>query len=160
MQTFSIRWFEKSSVAFFVVPRLIGWARFHGRKYVDKARMIAPFGDYFFNTLVFSEIVAADEFNLQAIFLSQSLCVSPNLFPKWFRPLGIVEDPYTVGIQETSHPRSITDTRNSPCNDHPIKAGKRSPYFACMTISEKFHQPSPQNQNIFEETCSHMAKPA
>jgi hypothetical protein len=122
--------------------------------------MIAPFGDYFFDTFVFSKVLAADEFNRQAIFLSQSLCVSPNLFPKGFCPLGIVENPDTVSIQETGHPRSIADTRNSPCNDHPIKAGKRSPYFACMTISEKFHQPSPQNQSIFEETCSHMAKAA
>ena len=53
MQTFSIRWFKESSVALFVMPRLIGWARFHDRKYVDKARMIAPLETFkdFCNTM-------------------------------------------------------------------------------------------------------------
>jgi hypothetical protein len=57
-------------------------------------------------------------------------------------------------------PVLCADARDRTCNDHAIKAGKRSPYFACMTISEKFRLLSPQNKNIFEETCSHMAKAA
>ena len=144
MQTFCIFWLKKSSMALFVMPGFIGWARLHGRKYVDKTRMIAPSRDNFFVMLLFSEVLATDEFNLQPMLLSQPFSVHSNLFPKWFRPLGIVEDPYALGLQETGHSPSIADTRNSARNDNAVEAGKISTYFRSVTVSEKLRKLFPR----------------
>jgi hypothetical protein len=98
MQTFGLRWFKERVVALFVMPGFIGWARLHGGEYVDQARMISPFRNYFFDSAFFSEVLATDEFNLHPMLLSQPFSVYSNLFPKWFRPLRIVEDPYALGL--------------------------------------------------------------
>ena len=86
------------------MPRLVGWARLHGRKYMDKARMIPPFHDYLLDTLLFAEVLAADEFNIQAMFLGQSISINTHLFPKRLSPLGVIENPDTAGIQKCGHP--------------------------------------------------------
>lgn len=83
MQTFCILWFKERSMALFLMPGFVGWARLHGRKYMYKARMIASLGDNFLDTFLFSAVLATDEFNLQPMLLSQSFSVKWNLFPVW-----------------------------------------------------------------------------
>jgi len=131
-------------MALFVMPGFIRGTGLHGREYVHKTRMIAPFGDNCFDSAFFSEVLAADEYNLQALLLSQAFGVYSNLFSKRFRPGGIVEDPYAVGLQETGHSCSIADAGNSAGDYHPIKAGQGSSYFRSMTVSEKLHKLFPR----------------
>jgi len=71
---------------------------------MDKARMIPLFRDYLFDTILFPEVLAADEFNIQAMFLGQSISINTNLFRKRLSPLGVIENSDTTGIQKSGHP--------------------------------------------------------
>ncbi len=105
------------SVCLLVVPWFESHACFHCGKNVYESGGIATFGDYFLNTFVLAEVLLADELNINAIFLGDSLCVFINEIAQRRCPHLKIKNPDAMSKKKVSYSTRITDVRQGSLDD-------------------------------------------
>jgi len=126
VQTLAVSRFEKGLVGLFVMPWLIGLTGLHGGKDVHQSGLgAAPFEDLA-DAVFLSEILLADEFDLQTVFFGYPLGVIAQFISEWFGKTRVIKDTNAIGSEKSGHPLGIAKGRQCSLNDHSIKTREDS----------------------------------
>jgi len=115
---------KKRPAHLFVMPGLKRGTGFQGGEDMHQSRMIPALGDDLLDPFFLAEIPLPDKFDLQTIFLSQTLRPETNLVPQGLGKLGVIKNTDAFGSQMTTHGIGITDVGKGPGNHNPIEARK------------------------------------
>ena len=126
VQALAVIRFEEGLVGLFVAPRLVGLTWLHGREDMNEPGVIASFLEDLLNACFFSEILLADEIDLETIFRGNPFGILPQFISKGFRKTRVVKDTDVLVAQVAGHPLSIAERGQSSLNHHTIKAGENS----------------------------------
>jgi len=139
MQTFGVHRPEIGFSVFLVVPRLLGTTQFHRRKNVNQAWMLASLSHNFFYPFFLTKAFLADEIDLEAIFICQSLGISPDFLSQRLGSLGIIKDADAVVIQIAGHSCGVANAGDRPGEDHSVKNRQIAANLGGMTVWKKCH---------------------
>lgn len=88
---------------------------------MDESRVIAAFGDDFFNPLFLTEVSLEDELDFKSIVTGDGPGAFINHIAHGRGPLLKIENPDTGSIEETRDSSRITNIRQSSLDDYSVK---------------------------------------
>ncbi|MBU2548469.1 MAG: hypothetical protein KKB20_08680 [Proteobacteria bacterium] len=139
VQALGLPGLEKGLMGLLVMPGFVCRTRIHGRKYMNPARLIISLFYDRPDTLFFSEVLFADEFDLKVVFLGQPFGIGTDFCSQRFGPPGIVENSGPMGIQAGGHSSRVAGAGDRPGDNHLGEARPVTAYFGGVTVDEKFH---------------------
>jgi len=102
VQAFALIGFQKGLAALFVMPRFECRALFHGRENPDQPRMLAAFGQHFFDPVFLAEVLFTNKFNLDSMIGCKLFSILPQLITERFGKLRVVENKLCVSSSAIS----------------------------------------------------------
>ena len=139
MQTFRLGGLEGGLSGGLVVPGLERGAWFHRREDVDQTGVTTTLGDDYLDALLFSEVVTADELDLQSVLAGELLSACPDLLPEPLCEQWIIKETDSPHPQIPRHGLCMADVGERANNYYPVETGQDATNFGCMSIYKCFH---------------------
>src|SRR5690606_24055389 len=129
-----------------IVPGLIGFTRLHGGENVRQAWMSAAAVDDLLDAVFLAEAFAfPDEFDAQAVFLGNRLCIAPNDVLQRQHEMLVIKDADRVSIEKASHALRIAQRMQISKDNDPIIAVQNTMQVRCIFLGQKLggHRSTP-----------------
>ncbi|MBI5118532.1 hypothetical protein HZA56_18855 [Candidatus Poribacteria bacterium] len=151
VQTLALRRFKKGLARLFIMPRLEGVARFHGREDMHQSGMFSSLPEYLFYALLFAKVLLLDEVDHHAVVPRNFLSVCSDILPKPVCPVGVLEYRNTLIPNKPCHGFSISNGNQRAGYYDSIKARKRKGNLFGMTFGERVHGYSLSHQPYYSQ---------
>ncbi|KFB66521.1 MAG: hypothetical protein CAPSK01_004200 [Candidatus Accumulibacter vicinus] len=126
VQTLARGMAQEGLMCAFVVPRLVGVARFHRGEDMHQSWVIATFLDHRGNDVFLPDVRLRNVLDLYPLLRRQSLCSFTDTLTQRFRKARVVKNPDVLSVEKTRHSRRVASTRQGARNHDPVIAGKHS----------------------------------
>lgn len=151
VQTLALRRFEKGLARVFIMPRLEGIARFHGREDMHQSGMFSPLPEYLFYALLFAKTLLLDEVDRHPIVPRNFLSVCSDIFPNPVCPGGVIEYKNSQPPNKPCHGLSMSNGNQRAGYYDPIKTRKHKGNLFRVTFDERVHGYSLSHQPYYSK---------
>src|SRR5215813_1715002 len=139
VQAFTIVWLQVCLVRLLVMPRLVATTGLHRGQNAHQSRLFSTLVQHLFDPFLLAELLlTSNKFDLDSVFVSDTLHVLPNGLAQRLCPLRVVENADLVLVEVVRHALGVAPLWNRPLDDDPVVAGKNASDLALVPLGQEF----------------------
>src|SRR5215471_12222086 len=139
VQAFTIVWLQVCLVRLLVMPRLVATTGLHRGQNAHQSRLFSTLVQHLFDPFLLAELLlTSNKFDLDSVFVSDTLHVLPNGLAQRLCPLRVVENADLVLVEAVRHALGVAPLWNRPLDDDPVVAGKNASDLALVPLGQEF----------------------
>src|SRR5262249_46736285 len=132
-------WLAVCLVRLLVMPRLVATTGLHRGQNAHQSRLFSTLVQHLFDPFLLAELLlTSNKFDLDSVFVSDTLHVLPNGLAQRLCPLRVVENADLVLVEVVRHALGVAPLWNRPLDDDPVVAGKNASDLALVPLGQEF----------------------